>query len=360
MRSAWAKIGLLRPDSTFGTQTMPPAPDYGTGAAWAALPDRADNADLAPSNTKYPEAQSSAPADVFFIHPTTFAAARDNWNIPPDDAVAAGEIRNIMGFCASAFNAAAKVYAPRYRQAALYAFFDDKTASGPDAIEFAYRDTERAFLHYIKNYNGLRPFILAGHSQGSVHASRLLQEHIIGTPLMGRLVGAYLVGGITPENIDGISPSRSATDTGVLIGWNTYTGNGDPSIFTDGLKGWVGGSYAKMLGRPLIQTNPLSWELKGPAVPRGRNPGSLPFLQARIGELSLIPGVCGADASGEVLIIDKPQVPGFEISEIGDLPVFNAKYGDYHSFDYTLFYESIRKNAVDRVNAFIKKRGPRI
>ena len=60
------------------------------------------------------------------------------------------------------------------------------------------------------------------------------------------------------------------------------------------------------------------------------------------------------DASGEVLIISKPGVPGFAVSEAADIPVLNAKYGDYHSLDYTLFYESIRKNALDRVNAFLR------
>lgn len=343
-----------RPDSTFETQSPPPEPDYASAAAWAALPDKADNADLAPPNTKYPESQGAARADVFFIHPTASAAARNNWNIPIDDPMVAQTVDNVMGFCASAFNAAAKVYAPRYREANLYAFFDDKTDSGLKAVELAYRDVERAFLHYMQFYNRGRPFILAGHSQGSMHGSRLLQEHIIGTPLMDRMIAAYLIGGTIPKDLPGIPSSRSATDTGVLIGWNTYTKDGDPGIFTDGLIGWIGHSYVKMGGKPLLRTNPLSWELNGPEIGPSRNPGSLPFLEGEDGTPSLIPGVCGADASGRALIINKPGVPGFEISEAGDLPILNARYGDYHSFDYTLFYESIRKNAIDRVRAFFK------
>lgn len=345
-----------KPDSTFETQSLPPPPDYASADAWAALPDKADNADLAPPNTRYPESQASAEADVFFIHPTAAAAAKNNWNIPIDDPITMQEVDNVLGFCASAFNAAAKVYAPRYREANIYAFFDDKTTSGIKAVDLAYRDVKRAFLYYIKFYNQGRPFILAGHSQGSMHGSRLLQEHIIGTPLMDRMVGAYLIGGTIPEKIHGIPPSRSASDTGVLIGWNTYTKDGDPGIFTDGLIGWISPSYVKMGGISLLQTNPLSWELNGPEIGPSRNPGSLPFLQENAGTPSLIPAVCGANASGKVLIINKPEVPGFAISEAGDLPVLNAKYGDYHSFDYTLFYESIRKNAIDRGNAFFERK----
>lgn len=355
--AARAKIEKLKPNSTFETQNLPPAPDYRSPYAWAALPDKADYADLAPANTKYPESQATAAADVFFIYPTTASNAPNHWNIPVDDAVAIQDINGIMAFCAGAFNAAAKIYAPRYREAAFYSFFDDKTTSGIKAIDLAYHDVERAFLYYIKYYNKGRPFMLAGHSQGSMHGSRLLQEHIIGTPLMERMIAAYLIGGTTPKNISGIMSSRSATDTGVIIGWNTCTKDGDPAIFTNGLIGWINGAYKKMAGISLLQTNPLSWKLNGPKVPASLNPGSLPEVLGVPAEMTLlIPAVCGADASGEVLIIDKPAAEGFTMPETFDLPVLNDRYGDYHSFDYQLFYESIRGNAVGRVKAFSNKK----
>ena len=134
---ARAIVDRQRPASTFGTQKLPPEPDYRSGASWAALPDIPDGADLVPANTAYPEAQARAAADVFFIHPTTESGARDNWNIPIDDAASARDLDYILGSCAGVFNAAAKVYAPRYRQAALYAFFDDRTDSGIKAVELA-------------------------------------------------------------------------------------------------------------------------------------------------------------------------------------------------------------------------------
>lgn len=350
---ARAKIEPFKPNSTFETQILPPAPDYGSSDTWAALPDKKDSADLAPANTEYPESQATAAVDVFFIHPTTSANARDNWNVPIDDAASVQDVDTILGFYASVFNAAAKVYAPRYREANLYAFFDDKTTSGIKAVDLAYRDVERAFLHYIKFYNHSRPFILAGHSQGSIHGSRLMQEHIIGTPLMGRMVAAYLIGGPIPVKMSGIGPSRSATDTGVMIGWNTYTKEGDPAIFTNGIIGWIDGAYRKMDGRPLVEVNPLSWELNGSEIPASRNPGSLPFPSGSAQAPSLVSAVCGSDASGGALIINKPEVPGFASPETDELTVFNTRYGDYHNFDYQLFYESMRKNAVDRAKAFL-------
>lgn len=353
---ARARMEKDKPGTTFETQALPPVPDYASYESWAALPDRADSADLAPANTKYPESQADSKADVFFIHPTTAISARDNWNIPIDDRMVLPDVDYIMAFFASAFNAAARVYAPRYREANIYAFFDDKTTSGIKAIDLAYRDVERAFLHYMKFYNHGRPFILAGHSQGSIHGSRLLQEHIIGTPLKERMVAAYLIGGTVPAEIPGIEPSRSATDTGVVIGWNTYTKEGDPAIFTDGLIGWLDGRYIRMDGKRLLQTNPLSWELNGPKVPPSLNPGSLPVIWKSTERPLLVHSVCGADASGKVLIINKPEVAGFAMMEEYDTPVLNTRYGDYHNFDYQLFYESIRKNAVDRVKAFVARK----
>lgn len=353
--SATAKSGseTAQTHSTLKTKSMMPAPDYQSPDAWSALPDKHDHADFAPPNTKYPESQAVAEADVFFIHPTTEATAQDIWNIPYDDPAAVRDMDIILGFYASAFNAAAKVYAPRYRQIHFKAFFNDNLDARIQALNIAYDDVERAFLHFIKSYNHGRPFILAGHSQGTIHGARLLQEKIIGTPLMNRLVAAYLIGGMIPATISGIQPARSATDTGVLIGWNTYTKEGNPSFFKDCFAAWINGSYTKMGDRPLIQVNPLSWKLNGPAVPAVINPGSLPLIAGTTKTPLLIPGVCGADASGKVLIINNPKIPGFSMPEANDNPVLNTKFGDYHNYDYQLFYESIRKNAVDRVNAFL-------
>jgi len=339
-----------RPALLFGEMTPPPEPDYGAPDAWAALPSRRDDADVIPPNTRYPEAQKEAPIDVFFIHPTGYTKP-DSWNGPLDDPEAVLAVSLVMKYLAGVFNAAARVYAPRYRQATIYAVFDYETNSGIRAIELAYSDVERAFGHYLKNYNAGRPFILASHSQGSMHGLRLLQEKIIGTPLQKKLVAAYLIGMAIPADIPGISPSRSATDTGGVISWTTYTSDGNPSLFINDIATWFGGRYRKSKGLALVQTNPLSWELGGGKVDASRNPGSLPFLDPYGDLLPLIPGVTGADASGQVLRIDKPKVPGFPGSGTAD-PVLNADFGDYHDYDYALFYESIRKNAIDRAEAF--------
>ncbi|MFH1476991.1 MAG: DUF3089 domain-containing protein [Verrucomicrobiota bacterium] len=344
----------FRPAFLFEDKAPPSRPDYRSPDTWAALPARHDDADVAPPNTKFIEAQANARADVFFIHPTGYAKP-DSWNGPIDDPNSTSAVSLVMKYLASVFNATARVYAPRYRQATLYAFLDYETVSGIKALDLAYSDVERAFEHYVKSYNQGRPFILAGHSQGSSHGLRLLQEKIIGTPLQERLVAAYLIGMAIPQDIPGIKPSRSSNDVGCVISWTSYTTNGNPQFLTRDMSIWYGGKYRKCAELSLVQVNPLSWKLHGGAVTASLNPGSLPYYDPTGDPPSLVPGVTGADASGPVLIIAKPGVPGFPGSG-AEIPILNADFGDYHDYDYVLFYESIRRNAIDRVKAFVQKK----
>jgi pimeloyl-ACP methyl ester carboxylesterase len=350
-------IDTMEPDLPFGKMAPPKAPRYRSLDSWAAHPAVKGYAYMAPPNTAYPEAQGSASADVFFIHPTT-STSSEYWNVPINDREAVDGVSIVMAEYASVFNAAARVYAPRYRQATLYSFFDDESASGIRALKLAYADVERSFNYYIKHFNKGRPFILAGHSQGSIHAYRLLQTRIIGTPLAKRLVAAYLIGGTILKDTPGIEASRSPDDIGTLIGWNTYSIEGDPDFFTQSGITWIKGAYSRVGSRPVIQVNPLSWKLGGALVAAGANPGSLPIInedspQDRLP--MLIPGVTGADASNGIVLIEKPNVQGFDSEDEG-ISIFNTNYGDYHNFDYLLFYESIRKNAIDRVASFVNGR----
>lgn len=344
---------LTMPPFSFDLEKSPPAPDYSMQETWAALPFREDEADVVPANSAFPEAQGEAAVDVFFVHPTGYTSNK-SWNAPWDDPEAAKQTSTMMRNVASVFNAASKVYAPRYRQCTLYAILDNETQSGIQAINLAYSDVERAFEYYLEFYNDGRPFILAGHSQGSLHAFRLLQEKIIGTPLADRLVSAYIIGYAVPESIPGIEPSRNELDTGTVIGWNTYTKSGNYDFFTKYAVIWLDGSYQKISSRSLVQTNPLSWKLHGITVSKEKNLGSLPASETNEKLPELVPRVTGADTTGPVLIITKPQIDGFSGSK--QAPSFlNANFGDYHIYDYSLFYENIRKNVVDRVNAFKDK-----
>ena len=143
----------LEPDTAFAEAEPPAAPDYADETHWAALPDRDDDADVNPVG--YESVEQVAAVDVFFIHPTTYYNSA-HWNQPLDDPQA-NEFTDeqVLRNQASAFNGCCRVYAPRYRQATLFSFFDQEgeESDGSQAIRFAYEDVKTAFEYYLDNYN---------------------------------------------------------------------------------------------------------------------------------------------------------------------------------------------------------------
>ncbi|GIR73695.1 MAG: hypothetical protein CM15mP76_04220 [Prochlorococcus sp.] len=88
-----------------------------------------------------------------------------------DKAKSAYERTEIMlGNQASAFNGSCNIYAPEYRQATYFSFFD-KDDNGKKALDLAYEDIENAFNYFLEFFNNGKPFIIAAHSQGALHSS---------------------------------------------------------------------------------------------------------------------------------------------------------------------------------------------
>ena len=115
-----------------------------------------------------------AAVDVFFVHSSSYVGSR--WNAPADDpTVVEATDRVGTGIQAAAFSGCCAIHAPRYRQANLTAFYRP-SPDGDRAIALAYEDVRYAFEAFEARRAPGRPFILAGHSQGSVHAERLLYE----------------------------------------------------------------------------------------------------------------------------------------------------------------------------------------
>ncbi len=339
----------MMPSHNFEAMPPPPAPDYATDAAWAAMPTRADDADVEPEGTALPEAQADAPVDVFFLHPTTYYSG-DQWNGPIDDPDAKlFTDRGVLRAQASAFNAAGKVYAPYYRQVTLAGLRGTIDDNRQQALELAYADVKRAFEQFVQHRNAGRPFILASHSQGTMHAVRLLEERIGGSADADRLIAAYLIGATIPRGvpIGGLEPCASATDTGCFVAWNSYSGDFDLDTIAQysGVL-WRDGGYVRGDQHASVQVNPLTWELGGGAVPAEENPGALQMRSYESDELRLLPAVTGADASGAVLRVSRPEVRGFSML---------TGTGWFHIYDYHLFYESIRHNAAERSRTFLAR-----
>ena len=191
-----AKFGT--PSKPFAAMPKPPAPDYDSRDAWLVWPGRASRADVVPRGIEGTPARDPQ-VDVFFIHPTTYL---DNtaWNARFDEASTMATLENgVLPYQVSTFNGCCRIYAPRYRQATISTFLRPSRDSFA-AFDLAYSDVLRAFDYYLAKENAGRSFIIAGHSQGSMHVTRLLRERMVENgDLRRRLVAAYVVGASLPE-----------------------------------------------------------------------------------------------------------------------------------------------------------------
>lgn len=173
----------LDPRVPFQTYRPPPAPDYAQATAWALLPPHPEKTEAA-----------DGPADVFFVHPTTYDGGRD-WNGPADPrAPGAAMIAQVMApNYAQPFARSGRVFAPRYRQASLYATEMTLRDDAREAQAFAYADVRAAFDAWRRRWGGERPFILVGVEQGGQLVSRLAREIFEDPALKPRLIAAYQI-----------------------------------------------------------------------------------------------------------------------------------------------------------------------
>ena len=306
-----------------------PEPDYSKSRYWAALPTKIDSADLTP-HPDIPDLQDSAIADVFFLHPTTYSGrkARHGWNAAVSDSLLNIRTdRTTIRHQASIFNGAGQVYAPRYRQVHLEAFYTKNAKSEAQrGLQIAYQDIRNAFEHYLENHNRGRPIIIAAHSQGTLHAASLLKEFFDDKPLGERLVVAYLVGmPVARDLFETIPVCQDPEQTGCFCSWRSCKR----------------GYYPRHWSSPdanLGVTNPLSWTTDNSYVPKSDNLGAVlnNFHEG------IVPGFIDAQIHDGMLWTSKPDVP-FKL-------LLQTK--NYHIADYNFYYMNVRKNAMERTKAF--------
>ena len=361
LMAAWLALGgtasaqlaqLSPPKIGFDQSKKPPAPDYNKRSAWAVWPGVPSRADIVPKGSRVGRA-GQTDADVFFIHPTTYLS-NETWNARFNEGGFTGQQldETVLGYQVSAFNACCRMFVPRYRQATISAFLRP-TSDSFKAYALAYSDVQRAFNHYLKTENRGRPFILASHSQGSLHATRLIHERIDQDPaLRRRLVVAYVVGASLPtgRSHTRIPVCSSPRQTGCLVDWNSASRLTILALGRGLMVTWADGRYSAVGLKSWLCVNPLSWRRDGRSVPASANTGALPFPGLDKPVPALRRGVTGAQCRrGRVIVkIGSKNQVGFTDAL--------TRFGSFHNLDYSLFYQSIRQNAVERVAAFLKKK----
>ena len=213
-------------------------------------------------------------------------------------------------------------FSPYYRQLSMDSWTtpDKAFAIVPIALE----DVMHSWDYYLKHLNQGRPFIIAGYSQGAIAVLDILKE--MPDSVLSRLVAAYVIGfKVTQEDVDSnknIKLAQDATDTGVLIGFNSVKSPESIIYFTENNVACI---------------NPVSWRtdtVPTPFVLYGRRQNDT--LSVR------------CDTVSHHLIVDG-------ITKHRPMPVI-GKPGNYHNMELKFYYPYVRKNMADRVAAFMAKK----
>lgn len=321
------------PTRPFSATAAAAAPDYAQAGSWVARPGSAGNPAL-----WAPAGFSAAPrpaAALFFASPTAFLS-RKAWNAPLDDPETNQRLDLFTRMQASVFNGLAEIWVPRYRQATFGSFL----APGPDAdkaLALAYSDVERAFDTFLAAQPADRPILIAGHSQGARHILRLLEARR--GQMGGRLVGVWAVGWpVTAEDLSriGLPGCTAAEQAGCVSSWQSFAADGELARALQGFEVVRDLSGQPIGRRPMLCVNPLT----GSAAAAGpeQNAG---MLQS---DEQLVPKAVGArcDSRGLLLIAPTP-------SDIGPLVLPG---GNFHAYDYGLFWANVRANAEARLSVF--------
>jgi DUF3089 family protein len=274
------------------------------------------------------------PVDVFYVYPTVSNNVTGLMDVtnPEERALAEGAFLSQ----ASVFASHANIFAPHYRQMSSGADLSgyEMATDSPEFKQGAV-DVADAFEYYIDNLNEGRPFILAGHSQGTMALIELIKNRFgDDEDLRNRMVAAYLIGyTITDADLEasGLKIAEGADDVGVIITYNTQA---DPSV------------ESRMLFPVAHCINPLNWKTDDTYAPKSENLGSV-FYNDHTGEfLREEPEYCDAqiDLATGALITKLP--------EDVDLDFGNQPEGVYHRYDYGLFYRNLEQNVGDRIQAF--------
>jgi len=335
----------LVPSETFRAQARVDPRVYADKAMWIARPDIPGNPALwTPAGYT---AEARPKAAVFFIHPTSYIG-RDHWNAALDDAETNARAAIFLRGQASAFNAAGEIWSPRYRQATFGAFLTS-VADANRALDLAYGDVAAAFAAFIEQIDPKRPIILAGHSQGALHLTRLLRERIAGKPVAKRIVAAYVVGWPVSKTTDlaalGLPECTQADQARCLLSWESFAEPADPSMITDLYDQTRGFDGRPRKDTAMVCTNPLTGT-SGATAPATANLGTL-YPSEDLTTATIAPGKVPARCGprGILLIGDAPEVGGYV------LPGNN-----YHVYDYSLFWANVRADAGRRLAAFAARR----
>ena len=285
--------------------------------------------------------------DVFYVYPTIYAG-KDPQNMDIYDVSLRENAKGLTVAQGGVYSAHANMFAPFYRQETAALQSMDAGNNGVDAFEdpvfqVGANDVISAFDYYIENLNPDRPFILAGHSQGTMALINLMRKRFNNPDLQKRLVAAYLIGySITKEDLKKypwMKIAEGKDDTGVIITYNTEGKDAGPS---------------PVLLPGAVAINPLNWKRDNTPADRSKNMGAKFFNDATGEVIEDIPNFAGAhlDLEKGVLIVTDMKTPKSDKINLEHMGRWSK--GVFHRYDYAFWYNNLLQNVGDRIESYSK------
>ena len=323
--------------NSLSSETTIVAPDYSKAECWYKIPEITKD------------------VDTFYVYATEYILGSLQEGAPEyatlENAEMLQGVAEEYQLHATTFEASTNLFLPYYRQAGMPVMNKawKETGNCEAAVSgMPYGDITTALDYYFENYNGGRPFIIAGHSQGSCIIKLVLKnyfkEH---TDYYKRMVAAYVIGySVTTDELEAYPYLKFATgetDTGVIISYNT-----------EGPKNAEQNAKTAVLLPNAISINPLNWKRDEAYASVGENLGSL-VVNEETGELEI--GDMGADAQVNlargVVVTNAKAYPMDEESAKVATEYFGPD--GRHGEDYAYYYSNIKDNVAKRVAAYQSK-----
>lgn len=307
-----------------GIEKLKEAVDYSDKDNWLSLPEKCDK-----------------DVDVIFLYPTSYGILTN----PEDDISDIDDMpmRIAASFAAamqaSVFEEDCNVYVPYYRQLTVPSLLE-LIENSPETLQYiADLDIYPMLDYYFEQFNEGRPFILAGHSQGSVWLTVILEDYMKEHPeYYENMIAAYVIGYSVTEEYLAANPhlkfAEGAEDIGVIVSYNTE-GKGNKDQFNC------------VVREGAIAINPINWKRDESYASVSENLGSLNLK----GEIVTDYADARLDTGRGVVVCESIEADNLLTEALR--PYFGTE--SYHMSDYSLYFMNLQKNVADRIKAFEAK-----
>lgn len=338
-RASFTPSGQFEPQPRLAEQA------YAAPQLWLARPGNPGEALIDWRPDGFADQADKLDVAVFFVHPTSYLK-KAHWNGTLDDPETRRISEIVTKANASVFSRAAEVWAPRYRQATFGAFVSDKPEARL-AHELAYQDVALAFDAFVAAQPPGRGIVLAGHSQGSFIIKRLLREKVAGTPLAKRVVAAYVIGWLVDTARDlpemGLPACAMPDQSGCVVSYLSFIDQADTAMMRRAYERFAGRTSGAAMPHYLC-SNPLTGGIGG-SVPASANRGAI-VPDARMEHARIAPALVGARCAEDGTL---------RIGEGPDMGPFVLPGGNYHVYDYALYWTNLREDFARRTAAWQKQ-----